>query len=71
MNDTILNLIGDTPVSEQIAMALEHMAPKDHTHDYATSAEVEELKRKIEVLMDLVGDTRVADQISMALNNIK
>ena len=71
MNDTILNLIGDTPVSEQIAMALEYASPKDHTHDYATSAEVAELRRKIEVLMDLVGDTKVADQISIALNNIK
>lgn len=71
MNDTILNLIGDTPVSEQIAMALEHVAKKDHTHDYATSAEVEELKKKIEALMDLVGDTRVADQIAVALKNNK
>lgn len=71
MNNTIENLVGDTPVSEQIAMALEHVAKKNHTHDYATSAEVEELKQKIEVLMDLVGDTRVADQIAMALKNIK
>ena len=71
MDDTIKNLIGDTPVSEQIAMALEYMAEKDHHHDYATSAEVAELRRKIELLMDLVGDTKVADQISVALNNIK
>lgn len=71
MNDTISTLIGDVPVSEQLAAALERMAPKDHAHDYATHDEVEELKKKIEVLMDLVGDTRVADQIAMALNNIK
>lgn len=71
MNDTILNLIGDTPVSEQIAMALEYVAEKDHTHDYATSAEVAELRRKIELLSDLVGDTSVADQITMAFSNIK
>lgn len=72
MNEnTIHDLIGDVPVSEQIAAALERMAPKDHTHDYATLDEIEELKRKIEVLMALVGDTSVADQIAMAFKNIK
>lgn len=70
--NTIDTLIGDTPVSEQLGAALERMATKDHTHsEYATSNEVEDLKRKVELLMDLVGDTRVADQIVMALNNIK
>lgn len=71
MNNTIDNLIGDVPVSEQLAAALERMAPKDHTHDYATRSEVEELRRKIDMLMDLIGDTSVADQIVIALNNIK
>ena len=72
MNDTISALIGDVPVSEQLAAALERMAPKDHEHtDCATRSEVQELKRKIDLLMDLVGDTPVADQIAMALNNIK
>lgn len=72
MNNTIDNLIGDVPVSEQVAAALEHMAPRDHTHNnYATREEVEELKRKVEMLIGLVGDTGVADQIAMALNNIK
>jgi hypothetical protein len=70
--DTISSLIGDVPVSEQLATALERMASKDHTHnDCATRDEVEELKRKVEMLMGLVGDTGVADQIAMALNNIK
>ena len=69
--NTINSLIGDVPVSVQLAAAIDRMAAKDHTHDYATRAEVEDLKRKIELLMDLVGDTRVADQIAMALNNIK
>ena len=68
MNENTINdLIGDVPVSEQLAAALERMAPKDHTHDYATRSEIEDLKKKIESLMDLVGDTRVADQITMAL----
>lgn len=72
MNEnTISTLVGDVPVSEQIAVALERVSPKDHTHDYAARSEVEELKRKIDMLMDLVGDTPVADQIAMALNNIK
>ena len=71
-NDTITTLIGDVPVSEQLAAALEHMAPKDHEHnDYALRSDVQELKRKIDLLMDLVGDTSVADQIAMALNNNK
>ncbi len=70
MNNTIDNLIGDVPVSEQLAAALERMAPKEHTHsDCVTRSEVEELRRKIEELIELVGDTRVADQIAMALNN--
>jgi len=67
--NTIFGLVGDVPVSEQLAAALERMAPKDHTHRYATHDEVEELKRKIDVLICLVGDTSVADQIAMALNN--
>ena len=71
MNDTISAIVGDVPVSEQIASALEHMAKKDHVHSYATTDEVEDLKKKIEALMDLVGDTSVADQIYAALNNIK
>lgn len=72
MNETLDTLIGDVPVSEQLAAALERMALKDHTHnDCATRDEVEELRRKIDMLMDLVGDTSVADQIAMALNNIK
>ena len=72
MNNTINSLIGDVPVSEQVAAALERMAPKDHSHsDCATRDEVEELKRKVDMLLDLVGDTGVADQIAMAINNIK
>lgn len=70
-NNTIDALIGDVPVSEQLAAALERVAPKNHTHDYATRDEVNELKRKVEVLIGLIGDTSVADQIAAALKNIK
>jgi hypothetical protein len=45
--NTLDILIGDTPVSEQLGAALEHMAPKDHIRsEYATSNEVEELRKK-------------------------
>lgn len=70
--DTLLCLVGDTPVSEQIAVAIKDMAPKAHIHtECADRSEVEELKRKIDLLLTLVGDTSVADQIAMALKNIK
>lgn len=72
MNNTLDNLIGDVPVSEQLAAALERMAPKDHTHvDCTTRDEIEELKKKIDLLMDLVGDTSVSEQIQNAIKNIK
>ena len=72
MENTLSILIGDVPVSEQLAAALERMAPKDHEHnDCATREEVQELRRKIDLLMDLVGDTKVADQIAMALKHNK
>lgn len=70
MNNTLDALIGDVPVSEQIAAALERMAPKCHEHkDCASRDEVEELKKQVNMLMDLVGDTSVADQIAMAITN--
>jgi hypothetical protein len=70
--NTISALIGDTSVPEQLGAALEHVAAKEHSHDeYATTNEVEELKRKIDALMNLVGDTPVSEQIAEALKNIK
>lgn len=71
MEKSLEYLIGDVPVSEQLAAALDRMASKDHTHDYATRTEIEDLKRKIELLSDLIGDASVAEQINTALNNIK
>ena len=65
--DTLHNLVGDTPVSEQIDIAL-----KSHQHpEYVTCDEVNDLKKKIEMLMNLVGDTPVSEQIYTAINNIK
>ena len=66
------NLIGDVPVSEQLGAALEHMASKEHTHEeYATRDEVEDLKRKIDMLINLVGDIPISEQINTAIQNIK
>ena len=70
--DTLGNLIGDVPVSEQLGAALERMAQKDHTHsEYATREEIEDLKRKIDMLLDLVGDVTISEQIHIAINNKK
>jgi len=71
-SDTLDNLIGDVPVSEQLGAALERMAAKDHVHDnYVTRDEVEELKQKIELLIDMVGDTPISEQIYAAIRNNK
>jgi hypothetical protein len=69
--DTISNLIGGVPISEQIAEALKYTATKDHTYDYVLRKEVEELNRKIEMLMGLIGGVSVSEQISEAFKNIK
>lgn len=67
--DTLDNLIGDVPVSEQLGAALDRMSDKDHTHDdYATRKEIDELNKKIDMLIDLVGDTSVSEQINAAIN---
>ena len=63
--DTLAGLVGDTPVSEQISMAI-----KTHTHDdYATRDEVEELKKQLEALIRLVGDVPVSEQLNVAICN--
>jgi hypothetical protein len=65
--DALYSLVGDIPVSEQIMTAIAH-----HTHsDCATKDEVEDLRKKIELLLTLVGDMSVSEQIAMAFKNIK
>lgn len=69
---TIDTLIGDTPVSEQISVALTYTAAKDHKHEnYATKEELDALKVVVEKLVGLIGDTSVSEQISSAIHNIK
>lgn len=70
-SNTIENLIGDTPVSVQLDVALSRLADKDHLHEnYVTRDEFNVLKSQIDMLLDLVGDKSVADQISAAINNM-
>ena len=61
--DTLLSLVGDIPVSEQITIAIDN-----HTHkDYVNRSEIEDLQKKIELLLQLVGDTPVSEQIKAAI----
>lgn len=67
--NTIDTIIGDTPVSEQLAAALNGMAAKDHSHsEYVTIEEYNKLKAEVEKLTELVGDTSVSEQINVAIN---
>ncbi len=69
--DDLDGIVGDVPVSEQLAVALSRMAVKDHKHeDYATRAELMELKRVVEKLVELVGDVPVSEQIYNVIKNI-
>lgn len=62
-------IIGDVPVSEQLSLALEHMADKDHKHEeYVSREEFNALKRDVDKLIDLIGDTPVSEQINEAIN---
>lgn len=65
------SLVGDTPVSEQLSIALNKMAEKSHIHnEYVTREEYDKLQTQLEMLVDLVGDVAVSEQISNAINNI-
>ena len=66
------SIVGDTPVSEQISVALNNVAAKNHAHDdLVPYAEFNKLKEQVEELMNLVGDTAVSEQIDMAINQTK
>ena len=68
VGDYIGSFIGDTPVYEQLGMALETKSDRYHIHDqYALQKEVDSLKNDVEALMYLVGDSPVAEQIASAL----
>ena len=66
------SMVGDTPVSEQISIALNDVAAKNHVHDdFVPYAEFEKVKKQVEELMSLVGDMSVSEQIDMAINQTK
>lgn len=66
--NNIHSLIGDTPVSEQLDIAINRMAEKDHSHDcYALMAEFVALKKRVDELEALVGDIPVSVQINEAI----
>lgn len=67
--NVIYSIIGDIPVSEQLATALDRMATKDHAHEeYVTITEYNKLKSEVEKLATLVGDTSVSEQINIAIS---
>ena len=63
IKQVISDLVGDTPVAQQIDAAL-----RTHQHDYPTREEYEALKAEVKHLINLIGDTSVAEQIYAALN---
>ena len=72
IENTLESLIWDLPVSAQLGLALSRMAEKSHTHDeYADKNKVDELSKKLDMLLDLVGDVPVAEQIEIAINKFK
>lgn len=70
--DEIRSIVGDTPVSEQISVALDYVAPKKYVHEECVSrAEHDALKQRVDAIASLIGDTSVAEQISTAINQIE
>ena len=66
LNDKIELIIGDTPVSVQLATALNDMASKEDVN--ALSTELRALRKEVEKLIELVGDVSVSEQINMVIN---
>lgn len=64
--DYIESLIGDTPVSTQIGVALDN-----HTHnDFVTVEKYNALVREIERIIELIGDIPVSEQINAAIQYV-
>lgn len=67
--DMVEPIIGDTPVSVQLATALNGMASKEDVN--ALSTELKALRKEVEKLIELVGDISVSEQINMVMQNNK
>ena len=65
ITEIIENIIGDTPVSVQLATALNKMASQEDI--LVLQAELGTLRKEIEKLTALVGDTPVSEQIYTAI----
>lgn len=66
IRDMVEPIIGDTPVSVQLATALSGMASKEDVS--ALRADLIALRKDIERLTELVGDIPVSEQINMIIN---
>ena len=66
LSDMIEPIIGDTPVSVQLATALNGMASKEDVN--ALMLEVKALRKELEKLSELVGDVPVSEQINMVIS---
>lgn len=66
LSDMIEPIIGDTPVSVQLATALNDMASKEDVN--ALMLEVRALRKEFEKLSELVGDVPVSEQINMVIS---
>lgn len=66
LNDIIEPIVGDTPVSVQLATALNGMASKEDVD--ALRSDLKALCKEVEKLTELVGDISVSEQINMAIN---
>lgn len=69
LGEIIAPIVGDTPVSVQIATAISHLANKEDVN--ALSAELKALRKEVEKLIELVGDISVSEQINNAVNRLE
>ena len=65
ISDVAEEIIGDTPVSVQLATALNGMASKEDVN--ALRSDLNALRKEVEKLIELVGDTSVSEQINIAI----
>ena len=65
ISDVAEEIIGDTPVSVQLAAALNGMASKEDVN--ALRSDLNALRKEVEKLIELVGDVSVSEQINMVI----
>lgn len=66
ISDVAEEMIGDTPVSVQLATALNETASKEDVN--ALRSDLDAIRKDVEKLIELVGDISVSEQINMAIN---